>query len=381
MNTQLSTLYTDLMNLCAGDESAFYYVDHVGPDGKNYRVFTYRLASYSDFQQRNALECRGHTFRLEDDGTAVLVSLPMAKFFNYGEHVGWGTEMDLNTIDLVMDKLDGSLISTVAFTDARGHNGFFLKSKTSFSSQQAQDAMKWLNLPENADFCGQILQMVWEGNTVNFEWCAPDNTIVICYAEPKLTILNVRNNTTGNYYGIDKLRRIFGVENVVKTWKLPENPEQFIQQVDAMTGIEGVIIKFSNGLYVKHKTSAYCALHKTKDSINNPRALWEVCVYEGADDIRALFHADVLAVQRINEMEQKAAKIYNHIHATVHNFFNENKHLERKDYAILGQQALNREGLFSLAMNLYLGKECDIKSFMVKHYKTFGVKDEYSTVE
>lgn len=381
MNTQLSTLYPDLMSLCQGDDSAFYYVDHVGPDGKNYRVFTYRLASFSDFQKRNALECRGHTFRLNDDGTTELVCLPPTKFFNYGEHLGWGTPMDLNNITLVMDKLDGSLISTVEFTKDNGYKGFFLKSKTSFSSQQAKDAMRWLNLPENSQFCRQVLDMVWNGCTVNFEWTAPDNTIVICYSEPKLTVLNVRDNTTGNYYGIDKLRKKFGAENVVKTRKQPKDPSRFIERIGDATGIEGVIICFGDGLWVKHKTTAYCALHKTKDSINNPKALWEVCVYEGADDVRALFYADALAVARINEMEEKAAKIYNHIHQTVHTFFNENKDLDRKSYAILGQEKLNREGLFSLAMNLYLGKECDIKAFMVKHYKSYGVKDEYSGVE
>ena len=396
MNTQLSTLYPDLMALCQGDDSAFYYVDHVGPDGKNYRVFTYRLASFSDFQKRNAMECRGHTFRLNDDGTTELVSLPMQKFFNYGEHLGWGTQMDLNNITMVMDKLDGSLISTVKLPkfepkswddlpgvspDGLSHTGFFLKSKTSFSSKQALDATAWLLHPDNFSFMSAVYAMVLSGHTVNFEWTAPDNTIVVCYAEPRLTVLNVRHNETGNYYSIDALRKFFGAENVVKTLPIPANGDEFIKEIENATGIEGVIICFGDGLWVKHKTSAYCALHKTKDSINNPKALWEVCVYEGADDVRALFHADALAVARINEMEEKVAKIYNHIHQTVHNFFNENKDLDRKSYAILGQEKLNREGLFSLAMNLYLGKECDIKAFMVKHYKRYGIKDEYSGVE
>lgn len=382
MNTQLSTLYPDLMALCQGDDSAFYYVDHVGPDGKNYRVFTYRLASFSDFQKRNAMECRGHTFRLNDDGTTELVSLPMQKFFNYGEHLGWGTQMDLNNITMVMDKLDGSLISTVAmYSDDGAYVDFFLKSKTSFTSQQAIDAMAWLNRSENSEFRLKIASLVLTGHTVNMEFTSPDNTIVIVYPETRLTVLNVRDNKTGEYLSIDFIRHVFGVENVVKSVCVDGTPEKFIEQIENATGIEGVIICFVNGLWVKLKGKSYVALHSTKSSINNPKALWEVCVYEGADDVRALFHADALAVARINEMEEKVAKIYNHIHQTVHNFFNENKDLDRKSYAILGQEKLNREGLFSLAMNLYLGKECDIKAFMVKHYKRYGIKDEYSGVE
>jgi T4 RnlA family RNA ligase len=104
MNTNLNTLYADLMELCSKSE-AFYFVDQTGPEGAQYRVFTYRLASYTDFQNRNAIECRGHTFRLDGDKW-VLASLPMQKFFNYGEHLGWGTDMDLSKIVTVMDKAD-----------------------------------------------------------------------------------------------------------------------------------------------------------------------------------------------------------------------------------------------------------------------------------
>ena len=63
MNSYMKNLWNDLMALCASNE-AFYFVDQT-KDGDKYRVFTYRLASYSDFLLPNALECRGHTFRLD----------------------------------------------------------------------------------------------------------------------------------------------------------------------------------------------------------------------------------------------------------------------------------------------------------------------------
>lgn len=65
--TRQEELYTNLMSLVASNE-AFYYVDHV-LNSCIYRVFTYRLASYTDFLEPDALECRGHMFRLDLDGT------------------------------------------------------------------------------------------------------------------------------------------------------------------------------------------------------------------------------------------------------------------------------------------------------------------------
>lgn len=369
MNTNLSTLYTDLMELCSKTDS-FYFVDQMN-DGVRYRVFTYRLASFTDFQNRNAVECRGHTFREDADGWK-LASLPMSKFFNFGEHIGWGTEMDMTKIVSIMDKLDGSLISTVV--DQSGNS--FLKSKTSFTSQQAKDATDWLLRPINDDFRNNICACVSDGYTVNFEWVGPDNQIVIGYPEHKLIVLNARHMETGEYMSRVDMIRLFGEDNIVKSFDIPSDPHQFMRDAEKMTGIEGFIICFENGLWVKHKTDAYCTLHHLKDSINNARRLWEACVNETADDLRALFHADPISVEKIVQMEEKAAKIYSELHKGLYAFYEANKHLDRKEYAILGQKELAKAGTFSLAMNLYLGKEADIKAYMVKNYKSFGVKDE-----
>lgn len=372
--SDLSTLYADLMELCSKNE-AFYYVDHHYA-GHDYRVFTYRLASYTDFvENRNAIECRGHTFMKNDDGEWVLVCLPPSKFFNYGEHVGWGTPMDLNAVDMVMDKLDGSLISTVRTRS----NAWFLKSKTSFASQQAIDAKNWLYAQR--EYVGAVSELVRLGYTVSFEWVGPTNQIVCSYPEHKLIALNARHMETGEYMPYDELKSRLGEENVVKVVEGISDHNQFILDADKMTGIEGFIICFKNGLWVKHKTEAYCILHKTKDSVNTPRRLWEACVMETADDLRALFRDDPISITRISEMEAKASHNYNHIHKAITAFYEANKALDRKSYAILGQEQLKASGTFSLAMNLYLGKEADIKSFMIKNYKSFGITDEESKLD
>jgi hypothetical protein len=84
---------------------------------------------------------------------------------------------------------------------------------------------------------------------------------------------------------------------------------------------------------------------------------------------------DEYLVNRINGMVVKVKGIYTEVERFTSTFFNENKDLDRKSYAIKGQAELPKL-YFSLAMNLYLGKETDYKAFMSKHYKDFGIMDD-----
>ena len=88
MNTWQQKLYDDLMALVEESE-AFYYKDFLA-EGVIYRIFNYRLASYTEFLRPGALECRGHMFEVTDDSREArairLASLPVEKFFNLNEN-------------------------------------------------------------------------------------------------------------------------------------------------------------------------------------------------------------------------------------------------------------------------------------------------------
>jgi len=369
VNQFQQTLYNDLMTLC--ENEAFYYVDQ-NVDGKVFRVFTYRLASYTEFCLPNALECRGHTFLMKGDTAVDLVCLPPAKFFNAYENP-FVMDLDFSKSLIYMDKKDGSLISTVKDIDARC--GFRLKSKTSFSSSQAKDAEVLLMRADYNDLLDYIYKQTLRDRTVNMEYCAPNNRIVIGYAEPHLTILNVRDNKTGEVFYPHDLYH----NRVLHKYLVPYLTNLEVQygydEILGMTGIEGFVVLFDDGRVCKVKTESYCVLHKTKDSINNPKALFQACLYETSDDLRSLFHDDELAMKQINAMETLVRKEYNHRSAQLQKFYDENKSLDRKDYAILGQSVLKDAGTFSLAMNLYVGKEMGLRDWMMKNYREFGITD------
>ena len=375
MNTYQQQLYDNLMSLVETNE-AFYYKDFI-KSGAVYRILNYRLASYTDFLQPGALECRGIMFEVEHEGRDAkglrLVSLPMEKFFNLNENPST-MDLDLSEIDLIELKADGSLISTYFHVDANGSPFVGIKSKGSLESDQVYAVDKFLD--DNIDLYTTLLSLSYSGFTVNMEWCAPDNRIVIGYEKPHLTVLNIRRNSTGEYIDRhdpeipDTLREIW-----VEELNIESPMDEFVAQIPDMTGIEGYVVRLSSGQRVKIKTEWYLTQHRAKDSINSPRRLFEAVIEEATDDLRTLFYDDPAALTRITEMEEFAEGLYNHTVDQIERFYERNKDLERKEYAILGQQELDRR-IFGLAMTKYTNKPVDYKAFLRKNWKAFGVKDD-----
>ena len=136
-----------------------------------------------------------------------------------------------------------------------------------------------------------------------------------------------------------------------------------------MEGIEGFVVRLADGQMIKIKTDWYLVRHKTKDSINNPRNLFEAIISEAVDDIRSLFHNDEISIKIINDMVALVEPKFNRLIKTVEAFYAANKELTRKDYAIKAQGL--EDGLMGLYMNLYIGKDTDYKAFAIKNYKMF----------
>lgn len=361
----MNELYGNLMALCEGTE-AFYFQDFLH-NGDTYRIFNYRLATYSDFLLPGARECRGHTFRIPPGLQPVLVSLPMEKFFNIGENP-MTMDLDFSRVVRVDDKRDGSLISTVWTGD-----GFILKSKGSLNSTQARDATNFLN--SKPVLLNEVADLVNAGYTVNFEYTSRENRIVIGYDKPELRVLNVRENRTGKYLQLEDTR--FTEEEWVDMYPVKVD-DQWIEEAYNIVGREGYVLWFDDGEKVKLKAHAYVSLHKAKEAITNPRRLFEAVIMETSDDLKTMFLHDDIALMEIEAMEIKGKTLYNHLHKIVSEFYHANKELDRKEYAIKGQEVLKRDGVFSLAMNLYVGRDMGLKEHLLKNFKSYGIVDSAS---
>lgn len=363
-------IYTHLMSLSESNDS-FYYSDQV-LWSNTYRIFNYRLAAYSQWLEPSALESRGITFLIDDDGAALaLVSWPFEKFFNLHENP-FTMELDLSNPLEIVEKMDGSLISTM-FVDGN----VWLKSKGSLFSDQATAARHLLGMIHYTDLRNFVHDRVMlDDQTVIMEFTAPFNRIVLPYDLPKLTVLAIRDNQTGEYiplniYRNEKASRYF-VQDITN---LVEDVSAFVESIHEMTDIEGFVLKLSTGQRVKIKTDWYAKLHYIKDSINSQRRLFEAVVYDTIDDVRAQFYDDEQAMALIDEMQEKVHEIYYDMVQAVEVFYETNKDLERKPYAIKGQKVLSKLH-FGLVMAKYIGKEIDYRATMVKHRKQFGIKDD-----
>lgn len=371
-------LFADLMNLTSDSESFFFKDFKL--DSETYRIFNYRLASWTEFQKPGAIDARGIMFNVTSPGAEFVVSMPPQKFFNYEEG---GVDHSAYRFGDKMVKMDGSLISTYVHND-----NVYLKSKASLFSDQALAAMKFLDLPENTGLKSELTKMVKEGWTFNMEYTSPENRIVIPYQSEDLTILSARNHETGENFFATKLNRILtqrGMVNSIKKMVKSESlhnlnivHEKFVDDVRKEQEGEGYVVEVikseQESYLVKLKNIKYVTLHQTKDSVNSDKKLFESVIEEATDDLRSLFFDDQYVLDKIEAMEKKVRPIYNHIVSTVEGFYEKNKGLERKDYAI----AIKKEHpeFLGLAMTMYLGNSPDFKDFAKKRRKElFGVED------
>ena len=360
----------DLLIQLTETDSEFFYAEQI-LDNKVYHIFNYRLASYESFMNTKvadsyiALSARGIMFDVTDKENIKIVSRPMNKFFNIEQG-----EVDRSNMKLVgyMDKLDGSLISTYL------HNSELkLKTKGSIKSEQAVAAMEWLNLPENSEMKNFLKFHASKNNlTVNMEWTAPDNQIVLFYPEASLRILNMVNNENGKILtaeNIDK-ENLVNKDIFVKSHKIPNmSLDNIIESIRNEQGNEGYILEFSdsegNSHLVKVKNIWYVNLHQIKSNLNTTSKIIETIIDETSDDVRVLFAEDKHFLDNITRLENVVSPRISRIEADVEKFYSDNKELSRKDYAIKAQAEL--QPYMSLAMNLYIGKETNYKEFFKKN--------------
>lgn len=356
---EVNTLFTQLMALASQSE-AFFHQDHVGEDGCTYRIFLYRLGSYTDFLLPGAIESRGIMYRHNvENAVWELVSRPMTKFFNWKENP-FTMDVDLTKIEYATVKEDGSLIST--YTDLGW--SLSLKTKGSLRSEQAVAATAWLHQECNEEFRQILTNLDRAGWTVNMEWTSPLNRIVISYQTDKLIVLNARHRLTGVYMDREYLEQEIPTEYLVPITDL------MVEDVAAAHGTEGLVAFFGNGAqpieFMKVKADAYQVLHRLKDGVNQPHALFEAVIHEQVDDLRASFAGDPAVQLMIGTMEELVAAPFNHFVKVTTELFEQHKHLDKKTFAITMQEELKKVlvhdamAAFNISINMYLERNLNI---------------------
>lgn len=288
--------YNEALALTVGKDAPFYESKLI-VNGYNVSIFNYRLAMYSDFIDNDAFEMRGLTFVFNSDGSLFKRYLLLHKFFNLNQvsETQYSLVSDY-VIKSIYNKEDGSVASFIKLP-----NGDVIgKSKMSFESEQALGMNRLYN--SNSDLKRFIDWSLDNDLVAIFEYVAPHNRIVLKYSDEELILLRLRDNKTGEYLDLsdysDKIGSIKVAPSDVGTL------DELVELSHSVEDKEGWIIGFTNGLFIKIKTSWYCELHGLlTDDLYREHILVNYILDEKIDDVLGQIpETEVEAHERIDKI-------------------------------------------------------------------------------
>jgi hypothetical protein len=133
-------------------------------------------------------------------------------------------------------------------------------------------------------------RMIELGKTPLLEFCDSKNTIVIKHKETHLTLLNIRDIKTGEYFTHKenvKIAQEFGIP-VVNVWEdPPKDPYKLLKEITTQKDKEGYVICFEDGDMYKCKTHYYACAHGISPSakILNERIILKAICQDVIDDV------------------------------------------------------------------------------------------------
>jgi T4 RnlA family RNA ligase len=336
------------------NSEAFYEQQYV-IDGQNVSIFNYRLAQYNDFVRHNAYEMRGLTF------VNGVKHIALHKFFNLNQVESTQYELlKAKPIKSIRVKEDGSMITFVKV------NGDIVpKTKMSFKNDQTEMVNQWLSRNPLGEV--GIQWFVNNGMTPVFELVSPHNRIVLEYSETNLVLLQVRNSETGKYLDISPNTKDFDYTTLSGTFDIAKfepmtTLDDLIERAKVEEGLEGWVLEFTDGTFIKIKTDWYFSLHGllTTDLTREDFILKNI-MEETIDDLLGHLAEDDARRDYIGKIQASLNHFLNTKIAEILIILGTFKG-ERKDLAITYRQ----HPLFSVIMRAYVSG--DIQKAVIERY-------------
>lgn len=222
-------------------------------------------------------ECRGLIF--ENTGMRRIIRRPVHKFKNVNEdHHHQSEQIDLNLPHWVREKMDGSMIAPfvmpgtdrVVYGTKRGITDIGMDAERFAANNWPPEYHNW------------VREYLNNGYTPVFEWCSPDNRIVLDYDIPALTLLLVRDRITGSY--LLDLDSLSWPGPVVDTYDSFDSVESIVNHCADLVDEEGYVLTFASGQMVKFKSSWYIGIHRVKELITSDRQVISLLYQNQLDD-------------------------------------------------------------------------------------------------
>lgn len=321
-------------------------------------IVSYMIADSDFWKLPLALETRGIVF----DSSGMCISRPLEKMFNVNER----EETQLGNLDLrdaqFFTKRDGSMITPVIVD-----GDIFWKSKKSFFSDVAQRAEQVVT-PNVIALSRYALEA---GITPIFEFTDPNHQIVINYGEePKFVLLALRKIDSGAYvpYNIClQIAKHYGVECIDRHYG---EPHTILNSLENATDLEGFVIRLTSGQMVKVKCPWYTINHRIMTELRE-RDIALAVVEETIDDLKAALVTQGKDLSPIQIIEDAVIFQLEGIMLETQQLRDKLKQFPTRKEAAISH---HKHPLFSLAMDLYVGREPDYKNFWKKRH----LKVDYS---
>lgn len=291
---------------------------HAVKDG--YQVIDYLFEDNDSFSDPIRAECRGLKF----DAKGNIIGRPFHKFFNYGQKL---LTYDWSQPHRIMTKLDGSMVHTAVINDR-----VRLCTRMGLTEQAA---LAEEHTPFNFLLVGPLKEWC-DTYTFIFEFTSPMNRIVIEYDKPQLTLLAIRHTRLGYYLPEWQLKQFafYLKVPVVESHQFVINDSSIEELRRTTTGIEGFVVAWADGTYVKIKGDEYTQMHRAVSFFDREDMILPIVLDSQCDDLYPNLSVDRVA--RLSEYEAAVMKEFlewiEKVRIVSDDYFND-VYESRKDYA------------------------------------------------
>lgn len=226
-------------------------------------------------------ECRGLTFATD---TGEVVIRKFQKFFNVNEREETqAASIDWSKSHVILEKLDGSMLTPYLSTDGELH--WHTKMGRTDVARPVEDFVRKNSVLEEFS-----RHQIAHGRTAIFEWCSPQQKIVIDYPDDQLILTAIRDNWSGTYYPYDVMVETATDWNipVVKALGQVADHHTFLKDAALVDDMEGYVVRFDNGYMVKVKGDWYRQMHATKEALQFEKDVWAMVLSDKIDDIKVM---------------------------------------------------------------------------------------------
>lgn len=293
-------------------------------------VLNYKIDSKPKFDPI-VLECRGLILSILPDKKYQVLCRSFDRFFNFGEGDAYKS-FDWNNCK-VFNKLDGSLINvyhdgekwcvaTRGTAFAEGTNNMGKSFFTLFTEGLGVD-------PEVA------FKDSSRNHTFIFELTSPENRVVTRYNETKVTLLAIRDKTSGlfvDYSMVVPHMMSFNFDcDLVESYNL-KNSDDIIKFVESRNQLDEGVVCYDNFTQerIKIKSSSYVAIHRLRgEGENSIKSFVDVVFKHEEDELLVYF-------PEYTEITMKFKAAYDNMLKYINKLWMETKHIEnQKEFALI----------------------------------------------